>query len=141
MQNTVTDQLSVETRSHIGNFQPVRTCDPPSPRGPKTATCDPPSPRVVSLMSTTIDTINIDLIVKQLRTKPRFADWTENRFALALAEYKNFLQFCKAHPDKTMGFSDDMDEIWHQHILNTEKYADDCNHFFGFYFHHRPHLN
>lgn len=31
-----------------------------------------------------------------------------------------------------------IDEFWHTHILDTQKYMDDCNKYFGFYFHHFP---
>ena len=31
-----------------------------------------------------------------------------------------------------------IDEFWHAHILDTEKYMEDCNKIFGKYFHHFP---
>jgi hypothetical protein len=35
---------------------------------------------------------------------------------------------------------DDLDQFWHQHILDTLKYATDCNALFGRMIHHNPHL-
>jgi hypothetical protein len=32
----------------------------------------------------------------------------------------------------------DIDEMWHQHILHTLKYAQDCERVFGRFVHHSP---
>ena len=34
----------------------------------------------------------------------------------------------------------DIDEFWHQHILDTKKYRDDCKKIFGEYFDHYPYF-
>lgn len=31
-----------------------------------------------------------------------------------------------------------IDEMWHEHILDTRKYSDDCQTVFGYYLHHTP---
>jgi hypothetical protein len=33
-----------------------------------------------------------------------------------------------------------VDEFWHTHILQTMKYADDCQAVFGTFLHHNPHI-
>ncbi len=33
----------------------------------------------------------------------------------------------------------EIDEFWHNHILHTKKYHDDCIEIFGEYLHHHPH--
>ena len=35
----------------------------------------------------------------------------------------------------------DVDEFWHQHILDTRKYRDDCENIFGHYMDHTPGLD
>ncbi|NJN86389.1 MAG: hypothetical protein HC881_08865 [Leptolyngbyaceae cyanobacterium SL_7_1] len=35
---------------------------------------------------------------------------------------------------------DDIDQVWHYHILDTQKYATDCQHLFGYFIHHFPYL-
>lgn len=35
----------------------------------------------------------------------------------------------------------DIDDFWHQHILNTFKYEKDCLEFLGFFLHHYPHTD
>lgn len=36
--------------------------------------------------------------------------------------------------------SEDIDEFWHNHILDTERYIEDCQRIFGAYLHHYPYL-
>lgn len=33
-----------------------------------------------------------------------------------------------------------MDIFWHYHILDTAKYAEDCNEIFGYFLHHYPYF-
>jgi hypothetical protein len=72
--------------------------------------------------------------------------WTAERAAAAEAEYVRFLILVKMKP----GFMlvpwlnpqgrDDLDQFWHQHILDTSKYAADCKALFGRMIHHNPNL-
>jgi hypothetical protein len=34
----------------------------------------------------------------------------------------------------------EIDEFWHQHILDTLKYVDDCQYVFGYFLHHYPYF-
>lgn len=36
--------------------------------------------------------------------------------------------------------SEPLDDIWHAHILDTKKYAEDCDKIFGKFLHHFPYL-
>jgi hypothetical protein len=44
----------------------------------------------------------------------------------------------KAFPGGTIAPVVDVDEFWHYHILNTRKYAADCQEIFGYFLHHFP---
>lgn len=56
-------------------------------------------------------------------------------------EYKKFLYLIAKNPNTIIvPWSDDLDDLWHEHILDTRKYEDDCNRIFGKYIHHNPHL-
>lgn len=65
-----------------------------------------------------------------------------HKHALAVCNmYKNFLYLnkkyganCKLPP------SEEIDEFWHQHILDTKKYREDCDRIFGCYFDHYPYF-
>lgn len=72
--------------------------------------------------------------------------WTIERAYAAELEYTRFLTLLQMRP----GFPlvpwldsegrDDLDQFWHQHILDTAKYAADCKGVFGRMIHHNPHL-
>lgn len=42
------------------------------------------------------------------------------------------------YPEKEIVPHATIDKFWHQHILDTEKYADDCQYVFGYFLHHYP---
>ena len=57
------------------------------------------------------------------------------------AEYRQFLYLIALNPGKSVvPWSKDMDDFWHCHILDTDKYTKDCQELFSKYVHHNPHL-
>jgi hypothetical protein len=72
--------------------------------------------------------------------------WSLERAEAARTEYVRFLTLLQLKP----GFmlipwpnkegQDDLDQFWHQHILDTAKYAADSNALFGRMIHHNPHV-
>lgn len=56
-------------------------------------------------------------------------------------EYKKFLFLAKTNPTANLVPSLMIDEVWHDHILHTKQYANDCNQIFGSYMHHLPSIN
>lgn len=56
--------------------------------------------------------------------------------------YKNYLTMLVKYQDNAeeIMLSKDTDEFWHTHILQTMKYADDCQKVFGTFLHHDPHI-
>jgi hypothetical protein len=56
--------------------------------------------------------------------------------------YKTYLTMLVKYPDDSADImlARDVDEFWHTHILQTVKYTEDCEHVFGFYLHHYPHV-
>jgi hypothetical protein len=62
-------------------------------------------------------------------------------FIFSLAEeYRRFLYLCAVYPDKQIVPSEYVDAFWHAHILDTRKYAVDCQEVFGYFLHHYPYL-
>ncbi len=55
-------------------------------------------------------------------------------------EYKRFLTLLVKYPEASIAPSKDVDKFWHGHILDTLKYAEDCNHVFGYFLHHFPYF-
>ncbi|MBL8849153.1 MAG: glycine-rich domain-containing protein-like [Planctomycetaceae bacterium] len=64
--------------------------------------------------------------------------WDEDRVEQALHEYRQFLALMLWYPDAVLVPSEDIDEVWHAHVLNTARYQDDCETIFGSFQHHAP---
>ena len=54
--------------------------------------------------------------------------------------YKRYLILHARHPEMTLAPEQDVDRFWHMHILDTRKYAADCEATFGRFLHHFPYL-
>jgi hypothetical protein len=44
------------------------------------------------------------------------------------------------YPNRSLVPSQDIDRVWHHHILDTMKYAQDCQMLFGYFLHHFPYF-
>lgn len=55
-------------------------------------------------------------------------------------EYKRFLTLVRFNPQKEIVPTKQMDKFWHQHILDTRTYLDDCIKVFGYFVHHFPYF-
>jgi len=68
--------------------------------------------------------------------------WTREYADSIEAAYKNYLKMLVKYPDdaEDIMLSEDVDEFWHTHILQTVKYAEDCHNTFGNFLHHAPHI-
>ena len=72
--------------------------------------------------------------------------WPLQRAEAARAEHVRFLTLLQRKPGftlipwRTEEGHDDLDQFWRQHILDTAKYAADCNALFGRIIHHNPHV-
>lgn len=56
----------------------------------------------------------------------------------AEAGYRQFLKLAAKHPDAPLVPSKEVDEFWHMHILDTQRYSADCERIFGYMIHHDP---
>ena len=62
-------------------------------------------------------------------------------FAYRVAqEYRRFLVLCLEYPQDPIVPSSLVDDFWHLHILDTQKYTEDCQHCFGSMLHHFPYF-
>lgn len=52
--------------------------------------------------------------------------------------YKRFLWLLVKYSDKHLVPTRDIDEFWHNHILHTQNYTNDCLALLGRYIHHSP---
>ena len=54
--------------------------------------------------------------------------------------YKRFLFLGHKYRSESLVVNKAIDEFWHNHILDTRKYIEDCNALFGYYVHHFPYF-
>jgi hypothetical protein len=64
--------------------------------------------------------------------------WTDKKTEVAIARYKMFLCLQYLFPNIELVPTQEIDEVWHTHILlNTYQYIQDCQHLYGYILHHR----
>jgi hypothetical protein len=90
-----------------------------------------------SSIKSLIESIDFNPIVKRM---VKANHWSHAETLEGLKQYKNFLFLKRKYHEKyTIPPSIDIDEFWHNHVLHTKKYTEDCNVIFGNYLHHHPH--
>lgn len=68
--------------------------------------------------------------------------WSEERSERALLWYRRHLYLARRNQGKSLGMlAKDADILWHNHIVDTRKYEDDCKAAFGRFLHHAPGLH
>ncbi|MEI7993453.1 MAG: hypothetical protein WCH01_00990 [Methylococcaceae bacterium] len=86
-----------------------------------------------------IDQIDLSPINKKLMfDAPEI--WTAKRIQEAEITYRRFLAMHLIYPYEILVPNKILDRYWHQHILDTQKYAKDCQKVFGFFLHHDPYF-
>ncbi|HEY4194963.1 MAG TPA: hypothetical protein VGM63_05480 [Mucilaginibacter sp.] len=81
-----------------------------------------------------IEAVNLDVIRDRHLYK---YVWEAERTEDAIANYRLFLLFTQLF-GAPVSPTKDVDEIWHSHILHSNKYFLDCDKMFGKYLHHLP---
>ncbi|RYE79875.1 MAG: glycine-rich domain-containing protein-like [Oxalobacteraceae bacterium] len=66
--------------------------------------------------------------------------WSLEKANAVEKEYRRFLCLMKMFPEEDTAPSVDVDTFWHYHILDTMKYARDCERAFGYFLHHYPYV-
>lgn len=66
--------------------------------------------------------------------------WSPEKTTGAIARYLMFLCLIYLYPNRPIIPTLEIDAVWHQHILDTSKYAEDCERLFGHFIHHFPYF-
>lgn len=66
--------------------------------------------------------------------------WSLEKANAVEKEYRRFLCLMKMYPEEDTAPLVDVDTFWHYHILDTMKYAADCEQAFGYFLHHYPYV-
>src|SRR5712691_9789186 len=96
--------------------------------------------RPVEQVVAAIVALDLDPIKLKLMDREEGQGWSRmyaDRMELA---YKRFLTLLVTHPEVTLAPCKDVDKFWHGHILDTLKYAEDCDRMFGCFLHHFPYF-
>ena len=85
---------------------------------------------------------HLDLDSVRLKAAGRLG-WSSDKTDQVELEYRRFLfALTRKRPEHTISPpTSEVDEFWHQHILDTRKYRDDCEKIFGHYMDHMPGLS
>lgn len=66
--------------------------------------------------------------------------WSPESLVEAEAGYRRFLKLAAKYPDAPVVPSEQVDAFWHAHIVDTRRYASDCQRIFGHVLHHDPYV-
>jgi hypothetical protein len=84
--------------------------------------------------------LDLEAIKVKLMHEASGEGWTLERANTIEAEYRRFLILMKKYPNEQTAPLVDIDTFWHYHILDTLKYAADCEAVFGYFLHHFPYI-
>ncbi|MGJ9419491.1 glycine-rich domain-containing protein-like [Massilia sp. CMS3.1] len=87
-----------------------------------------------------ISALDLNPIKVKLMHKESGEGWSLEKADGMETEYRRFLYLMKAFPNEQTAPLVDVDTFWHYHILDTMKYARDCEQAFGYFLHHYPYL-
>ncbi len=76
-----------------------------------------------SIPDSTIAALDLDAIIVKIKKEK---GWDMQTVLVHCLFYKQFLFLCKTHPGTSIVPTESLDEFWHVHIMDTVKYAEDC---------------
>jgi hypothetical protein len=87
-----------------------------------------------------IEELDLDPIKVKLMHQESGEGWSLERASAVEKQYRRFLVLMKKYPEEQAAPLMDVDTFWHYHILDTLKYAVDCEAVFGYFLHHFPYI-
>ncbi len=87
-----------------------------------------------------IQALDLDPIKMKLMDAEEGQGWSREHTDRMELAYRRFLTLLVKFPSETIAPSKDVDKFWHGHILDTMKYAEDCERVFGYFLHHFPYF-
>jgi len=85
-----------------------------------------------------IQSLDLDVIKRRMMSKGRGPGWSQERTEAAIEGYLAYLELAYLQPDHSTHPTEDVDEVWHKHMLDSVKYRADCAAIFGYYLDHIP---
>lgn len=87
-----------------------------------------------------IQALDLDAIKFKAMDGDEGYGWSREQANQNEIEYKRFLSLLVKYPETMIAPNKTVDKFWHAHILDTMKYAEDCQNVFGYFLHHFPYF-
>jgi len=84
--------------------------------------------------------LDLEPIIIKAMDQEEGLGWSFEYACQVAEEYRRFLALCAEDDTCSTVPSSVVDDLWHLHILDTQKYAEDCERFLGFFLHHFPYF-
>jgi hypothetical protein len=97
-------------------------------------------PKAIEEIVAAIEALDLDPIKFKLMDQKEGQGWSREYVDQMEVAYKRFLTLVIKYPEQSIAPTKDIDTFWHGHILDTMKYAEDCQNVFGFFLHHFPYF-
>lgn len=95
-------------------------------------------PYIQPVIAGLVEAIDVNPLVEGVMRRHNL---TEADARSACDDYRRFLYLCAAYPTVTIiPWTNALDLVWHEHILDTRAYARDSAKLFGGLLHHDPHI-
>lgn len=92
------------------------------------------------MLSHPIAALDLEPIKIKLMDADEGPGWSQEKAEAVEVSYKQFLALSGKYPERSIVPTKDIDMFWHYHILDTRKYAADCQRIFGYFLHHFPYF-
>jgi hypothetical protein len=84
--------------------------------------------------------LDLEPIMVKVMDEEEGLGWSLGYTKRVAVEYEKYLILCKELPEEALVPSAAVDDFWHFHILDTQKYQEDCQTYFGYFLHHFPYF-
>lgn len=91
-------------------------------------------------MPESIASLELNRVAAKLRAAPPLVAGAPLDVDAAEVAYRRFLALRALYPEATLVPTGLIDEFWHQHILDTVRYSEDCERIFGGFMDHDPYF-
>lgn len=88
--------------------------------------------------SSPVQSIDFEPILVKLCHPTRGSNWSMERAEKSIELYKQWLYLHIVFPGENFSPSQEIDYVWHAHILDNRKYEQDCQVMFGQTLYHNP---
>jgi hypothetical protein len=100
----------------------------------------PVAARTVDDTVAAIYALDLEPIKLKLMDREEGQGWSREYAERMEIAYRRYLVLLAKRPGETFAPTRDIDKFWHGHILDTLKYAEDCERVFGYFLHHFPYF-